>query len=134
VETRVQSLEEEIERLPVKSTEDPLKVILRLMAAFKKDVEQLVKGRPDAGKMGLVQTFRSSKQRFSVAISRQAPEFKPYNRPPAKSPNFQTPSMGSNALSLPPTGTSDSLDIVEGEDFEDPSTFVYLDEVLDVAK
>jgi hypothetical protein len=150
VEKTVQSLKHDIKRLPVNATEDPVRTIFKMTNAFKKDVEQLVKGRPDDGKPGLVQTFRRSKEEFGKAIFRQAPDFKPFDRPLDAPVGFRTPRINwDNELdgpgtSLYGTGMSAPLDIT-GETFEeeeeeepidgeDPRTFVYLDEVLEVAK
>jgi hypothetical protein len=149
VEKRVQSLKNDIRRLPINTPEDPLMTILKLTNAFKKDVELLVKGRPEAGKPGLVQTFRRSKEQFGKAIFRQAPEFKPYDRPLQSPLGIRTQisnwndEMDEPGFSLSPTGTLTPPDVTDElfeaeEDLElseeDPRTFVYLNEVLEVAK
>lgn len=56
-----------------------------MKTAFEADVTWLVKGRPEAGVMGLIQRFRAAKERFREAILCQAPDFKPYSQPPVES-------------------------------------------------
>ena len=91
VKARVQEIKLEIARLPIIPTDDrdSLATLMNLLEGFKQDVQNLVKGRPEDGYDGLVQTFRESRGRFREAISRQAPEFQVFDRP--KQGNFSVP-------------------------------------------
>jgi hypothetical protein len=131
VDNKVQRLKDELSKLPTKLTGDPAMTVINMVANFKKDVELLVKGRPEAGKAGLIQNIRRSKERFRDAIFHQAPEFKPFEKPAKPSDMF----LGEPIPGLP---AGISGEVVE-EDLEprgrkSPSTIVYMDEVLERAQ
>lgn len=75
--------QENLAKLPIPQKGEPVTAIWKLLANFKKDVAQLVNGKPDDGEAGLVQKIRSARQTFRKAIVQQAPNFKPFNRPPS---------------------------------------------------
>jgi hypothetical protein len=116
VKIRVQETKLEIAKLPITPTNDrgSLATLMSLIEGFKKDVQNLVKGRPEDGYDGLVQTFRESRGRFREAISRQAPEFQVFDRP--KQENFSVP------------GHSESIHVTGSE------RVVYMDEVVQYAE
>lgn len=129
VERKVQRIKDELTKYPTKPTGDPVVTIYNMIATFKKDVEVLVKGRANAGKEGLIQNVRRSKEEFREEIFRQAPEFKPFERP-AKSRKDEL-----DLSSL----VEDVAAGVKEEDLEprgkrNPDRFVYLDDVLERAR
>jgi hypothetical protein len=136
VENRVERIKEGLSKLPTKLTGDPTMTVINMMATFKKDVELLVKGRPEAGKAGLIQNIRRSKETFREAIFRQAPEFKAFEKPATLTEESTEPSPEQLVDVLPVAGTS--LEVAEEElepkGRKDPKTFVYMDEVLDKAQ
>ena len=118
-----------------------------MKAAFERDVKQLVEGKPEDGTAGLIQIFRHSKEQFRDTIFRQAPEFKPFARSSSKFGAGQLASLRVRAPSpgpvsperAPSPGPVFPLQITQDEDLEpsgekNPSTFVYMDEVLEVAR
>jgi hypothetical protein len=134
VEHKVQNTREGIANLPVEPSGDPVSTIWKMKAAFEKDVKQLVEGRPEDGAAGLLQTFRHSKEQFRDTIFRQAPEFKPFARPVVKQAEKQ-PKLEHESV----FASLEDVQIAQEEDLEppgerDPSTFVYMDEVLKAAR
>jgi hypothetical protein len=137
VEHKVGSTKQGIANLPAKPTGDPVSTIWKMKAAFEKDVKQLVEGRPEDGTAGLIQIFRHSREQFRDTIFRQAPEFKPFARATLKFRSGQLELPPSRAPSPGPASAEGQT--VREEDLEpsgekDPSTFVYMDEVLAMAR
>jgi hypothetical protein len=64
--------------MPQQIKGEPVAVVWKLIEGFKKDVDQLIAGRPEDGNTGLIQIFRASRHDFREAIFKQAPQFKPY--------------------------------------------------------
>jgi hypothetical protein len=109
--------------------------VINMITTFKGDVELLVKGRPEDGKEGLIQKIRRSKETFREAIFRQAPEFKPFEKP-AKStarPTEPSPEQLMHELLAAGTPPGASEEELEPKGPRSSSTFVYMDEVLDMA-
>jgi hypothetical protein len=139
VEHKVRSTKEGIANLPAKPSGDPVSTIWKMKAAFEKDVKQLVEGRPEDGTAGLIQIFRHSREQFRDTIFRQAPEFKPFPRPSFKFGGSQLGSAQSQQAPNPGHVSTEDAQIAQEEDLEpsgvkNPSTFVYMDEVLEVAR
>jgi hypothetical protein len=131
VDNRVQRLKDELSKLPTKLTGDPTMTVINMIATFKKDVELLVKGRPEAGKAGLIQNIRRSKERFRDAIFRQAPEFKPFEKPAKSSDMF----LGAPVNELPARISGEVVEEeLEPTGLTNPSTIVYMDEMLERAQ
>lgn len=105
--------------------------IVDMITTFKKDVEQLVKGRPEAGEEGLIQNLRRSKEQFREAIFRQAPEFKPFRKP--KESGDTSPTEDASTQSTENIGEVLDLDL-EPQGPKNPDTFVYMDEVASRAQ
>jgi hypothetical protein len=128
VENKVQRLKDELSKLPTKLTGDPTMTVINMITSFTKDVELLVKGRPGDGKGGLIQNIRRSKERFRDAIFRQAPEFKPFEKPATPNGIFRGPPA--NEL---PAGTSGEIveEDLEPKGLKSVDTLVYMDEVLE---
>jgi hypothetical protein len=127
-----------IAELPEEPSGDPISAIWKMKAAFEKDVKQLVDGRPEQGAAGLIQTFRRLKEEFREDVFRQAPEFKPFERPPVKHRPGQ-PEAPSLAVPKGDSDTKKDGKTLQEEELEpsgekDPSSFVYLDEVLETAR
>lgn len=125
VEQKVQQIKDSIAEMPTAPSGDPVATIWKMVAAFQKDVQQLVDGRPESGKTGLIQIFRRSREQFRETIFYQAPCFKPFEK------------RREEKMARVHDGTVH--DKTRMEDLEPPgprdsSTFVYLDEVLDTAK
>jgi hypothetical protein len=124
VEAKIRTTKKSIEELPHRPEGDPVAAVWRVLAGFKKDVTQLVSGRPEDGVKGLIQVFRKSKGQFREAIFRQAPDFKPYERGSLQPGVYETESSESvqGGEMLEPTGIRDA------------KTVIHLDEVLDMAQ
>jgi hypothetical protein len=124
VEAKLRTTKKNLGELPRKPEGDPVAAVWKLLAGFKKDVTQLVSGRPEDGVKGLIQTFRASRANFRDAIFRQAPDFKPYRRDSRQPSVHGTASFESiqGGEMLEPTGARDA------------KTVIYLDEVLDMAE
>jgi len=108
-----------------------------MKTAFEKDVKQLVEGRPEQGATGLLQTFRHLREQFRDAIFRQAPEFKPFEKPVT----YQSGGPESRPQPTSDDGHSGAKDhgVTQEEALEpsgqkDPSNFIYMDEVLEAAR
>jgi hypothetical protein len=124
VKAKLRTTKQNIEELPHRPEGDPVAAVWKLLAGFKKDVAQLVSGRPEDGEKGLIQILRESRGQFREAIFRQAPDFKPYEQDSRESGVYETASSGSvqGGEMLEPTGPRDA------------KTVIYLDEVLDMAQ
>ena len=128
VEERVLNIRHEIDSLPTKPIGDPVAMIWSLVDDFKRDVDKLVKGNPQAGQTGLVQTFRKSKEEFRGAIQKQAPVFRLLNKPTQEnSPYHRSPQS-------PVARSSDGIFLEETPDTTEKCTTIYMDEVLGFAK
>ena len=78
VDANLDSCKKELTQLPVCFSGDPIGEVWRLLADFKRDVNDLVTGRPDDGNTGLIQRIRQSRQSFRESIFQGAPRFKAY--------------------------------------------------------
>jgi hypothetical protein len=136
VESRVQRIKENLAKLPKKLTGDPTMTVINMIATFGKDVELLVKGRPEDGKAGLIQNIRRSKETFREAIFRQAPEFKPFEKPTTSTarPTEPSPEQFMHELLAAGTPQEVSEEELEPKGLRSSSTFVYMDEVLERAQ
>jgi len=137
VEQKLGRLKEAIADLPPQPSGDPVLAVWKMKSAFEKDVKQLVEGRPEQGAVGLLQTFRRLREQFREAIFRQAPEFKPFERPAGLGFSGSVPLA---RPSDPNIGYSTAEGMVTEEEAleppgeKDPSDFVYMDEVLETAR
>ena len=72
VDNKVQRLKAALAKLPQKPASDPVVTVMTMLESFQKDVALLVKGRPEAGRAGLIQSLRRSKgpsvRRYFVKI------------------------------------------------------------------
>jgi hypothetical protein len=149
VEAKLRITKQNIEELPRKPEGDPVAIVWKLLEGFKKDVAQLISGRPEDGVKGLIQIFRASRGEFKEAIFRQAPDFKPYNFKPYKqSPRIHTPRVDASPRPLSRCATPRAPSEYEVEFFEpvqrgemleptgfrDAKTAIYLDEVVKMAQ
>jgi hypothetical protein len=135
VEAKLRTTKQSIEELPHRPEGDPVAAVWKLLAGFKKDVAQLVSGRPEDGVRGLIQIFREFRGQFREAIFKQAPDFKPYDRGSRPSGAL---SSASNHLSISPIVVSSNSSVQGGEMLEPTGVrydkTIYLDEVLDMAQ
>ena len=81
IDVNLIACKKELAQLPARFIGDPIGEVWRLLADFKRDVNDLVTGRPDDGKDGLLQKIRRARQDFREAIFQGAPRFKPYAKP-----------------------------------------------------
>jgi hypothetical protein len=128
--------------MPPAPSGDPIATIWKMVAAFQKDVQQLVDGRPESGTAGLIQIFRKSREQFRETIFYQAPCFKPFEEPRAfesEEPVYENmpiqghPRPAARVL-VAPVHEDPREEDLEPPGRRDPKTFVYLDEVLHTAK
>ena len=107
VDANLSSCKKELARLPTSFIGDPVGEIWRLLASFKRDVNNLVTGRPEDGSPGLMQRIRQSRQGFRDAIFQGAPRFKPYSRPRSgpESPRARQDSSGGLEPEMNASGT-----------------------------
>jgi hypothetical protein len=136
VESRVKRINDALLKLPKKPTGDPTMTVINMITTFRKDVELLVKGRPEDGKAGLIQNIRRSKETFREAIFRQAPQFKAFEKPAtqAEEPTEPSPEQLANELLAAGTPREVAEEALEPKGCKNPSNFVYMDEVLDRAQ
>jgi hypothetical protein len=136
VESRVERIKEGLSKLPTKLTGDPTMTVINMITTFRKDVELLVKGRPEAGKAGLIQNIRRSKETFRETIFRQAPEFKAFEKPATQTEEPTEPSLEQLTNELRAAGTPREVaeEELEPKGRRNPKNFVYMDEVLDRAQ
>jgi hypothetical protein len=127
VEGTSRDIKGELEKLPPKLEGEPVPVVISLLDVFRRDINQLVAGKPEDGEKGLIQIFRERAERFGEIIFSQAPCFRP----------FDTPGSNSNA----PSEDTGELYYDDGEDEglepagpRNPLTFVYIDRALKMAK
>jgi hypothetical protein len=113
------SCKKELAQLPTRFIGDPVGEVWRLLAEFKRDVNDLITGRPDDGKNGLIQGIRHARQVFREAIFQGAPRFKPYPKP----------SSGPES----PRTRQDTAEGLEPE-INASGTIVYIDEVIERAE
>lgn len=128
VDNNVQRLKDELSKLSTKLTDDSAMTVINMIANFKKDVELLVKGRPEAGKVGLIQHIRRSKERFRDAIFCQAPEFRPFEKPAIPTGMSLVSLANEPLVGIPGDFVEEDL---EPRDLKSPSMVVYMDEVLE---
>jgi hypothetical protein len=127
IEVHLKRTKERLAKLPPKIEGDPIPAVYSLVDVFKREVSQLVEGRPEDGEHGLIQKFRDFADRFGEIIFSQAPCFRPYNAP---SPTSDAPSEDTGEL-----GSIDGQeDGLEPSGRRDSATFVYIDEALQMAK
>ena len=119
VDSNLDSCRKELAQLPTRFIGDPVGEIWRLLADFKRDVNDLVTGRPDDGKIGLIQRTRQSRQKFRESIFQGAPRFKPYTSPVSGPESPQT--LQDTAEGLEPQINASG-------------TVVYIDEVIERAE
>ncbi|KAG8846837.1 hypothetical protein FRB91_000412 [Serendipita sp. 411] len=117
---KLQAAKDAIAQLPKKLEGDPVGILWNLLGVFQRDVAQLVAGRPEDGAQGLLQLFHRYRLQFREAIFNQAPQFRPYVKKDHPLSDYKHKSMVSDGEQLEPTT-------------QDPSTLVFLDEVMDVA-
>jgi hypothetical protein len=103
----------------VRSISDPVGEVWRLLSSFKRDVEDLVAGRPDDGEQGLIQMIRGARQVFREEIFKGAPRFRPWTKP-------------ATGVELPTT-PQDTFDGLEPQ-VNAANTVVYANEVMYRAK
>lgn len=119
VDTNLVSCKKELTRLPARFIGDPVGEVWRLLADFKRDIGDLVTGRPDDGKHGLMQRIRQARQEFREAIFQGAPRFKPYAKPSSGPESHRT--------------RQDTAEGLEPE-VNGRGTVVYIDEVTERAE
>jgi len=119
VDGHISSCKKDLAALPVRSINDPVGEVWRLLSEFKHDVQGLVAGRPDDGSQGLIQVVRRVRQEFRVAIFKGAPRFRPWAKPDTNVESPSTPQDTFGGLE-PQVSASD--------------TVVYANEVMDRAK
>jgi hypothetical protein len=119
VDAHLSACKKDLAELPVRSISDPVGEVWRLLSGFKRDVEDMVAGRPDDGSRGLVQMVRSARQEFREAIFKGAPRFRPWTKP------------GTGVES--PTTPQDTVNGLEPQVNAD-DTVVYADEVMEKAR
>ena len=130
VEKKVEDLREEIAKLPKKPVGDPVLTVMNMVESFKRDVELLVKGRPEAGRDGLIQTLRRSKENFREAIFAQAPDFRPFSKPTNLIEIPLDTAETAPQKELPGQATEEPLEPVRTKASVPP---LYVDEVLNIA-
>jgi hypothetical protein len=130
VNKKLRETRESLNELPKELEGDPVTVVLNLTANFQKDVATLVQGRPEDGESGLLQKFRRHKNTFREGIFQQAPQFRPFKRP---SDTAEDESLDPNELGSEGTESGDT-EKLEPSGRKDPSSFVYIDEVLKMAE
>ncbi|KIM31729.1 hypothetical protein M408DRAFT_327180 [Serendipita vermifera MAFF 305830] len=121
VERKVRRVKDLLAKLPTKLVGDPVMTIYNMVELFKKDVELVVKGRPNAGRAGLIQSIRRAKETFRDEIFKQAPNFQPFNKPARAEdtpPTLPAP-FGANEEDLEPQRK------------ESTENIVYLNEVME---
>jgi hypothetical protein len=119
IDNKLLTYKKELDGLPASFTGDPIGEVWRLLVNFKEDVNQIVTGRADDGRDGLVQRIRQAKQDFREAIFQGAPRFKPYAKPSSGSESHRV--RQDTAGGLEP-GVNAS------------GTVVYIDEVIERAE
>ena len=119
VDTNLDSCRKELTQLPVCFTGDPIGEVWRLLTDFKRDVNDLVTGRPDDGNTGLIQRIRQSRQSFRESIFQGAPRFKAY-----------TPVGGAIERHYALQDTAGGLE----PEINASGTVVYIDEVIERAE
>jgi hypothetical protein len=149
VKVLLKKIKLEIARLPTTPTDDrnSLATLMNLIEAFKQDVQNLVKGQPEDGENGLVQTTRESRGRFRETVFRQAPEFQVFNKPKQATVNVPSQLNGRAVLRpsghIPRAGESISTPQTVGDMHRkhsesarvtDSDRTVYMDEVIEYAK
>ena len=122
VDDNLDSCRKELAQLPDRFTGDPVGEIWRHLADFTRDVNDLVTGRPDDGKTGLIQRTRQYRQRFRESIFQGAPQFKPYSR--HVKPDTTPASRPVSPQTL--QGTAEGLE----PEISASGTVVYIDEVI----
>jgi hypothetical protein len=124
--------------MPPAPSGDPIATIWKMVAAFQKDVQQLVDGRPESGAAGLIQIFRKSREQFREAIFYQAPCFKPFEEPRVFESDvpirYESHSRPAARVLVAPVHKEPREEDLEPPGTRDPKTVVYLDEVLHTAK
>ncbi|KAG8829739.1 hypothetical protein FRC17_006131, partial [Serendipita sp. 399] len=139
VEARLQTIQSELAKLPTKVEGDPVTEVWKIIEEFKSDVNTLVSGRAQDGEKGLIQIFRASREEFRESIFRQAPNFKPYNRPsqPKESVISQVmrgASSGTQEGEADGEEVGKELEKLEPVGARNTSTMIYIDEVMKIAK
>ncbi|KIM31728.1 hypothetical protein M408DRAFT_327179 [Serendipita vermifera MAFF 305830] len=124
VERKVSRVNEDLSKFPKKPTGDPIMTIHNMVELFKKDVELLVKGRPNAGKAGLIQSVRRSKEAFREEVFKQAPDFKPFDKPTRLGQMFAQPESAEDVVDT-------DEEALEPQGRRNKANVVYLDEVLE---
>jgi hypothetical protein len=119
VDGHLASCKKDLAELPVRSISDPVGEVWRLLSGFKRDVEDLVAGRPDDGEKGLIQMVRGARQVFRETIFKGAPRFRPWTKPATGAESPTTPQDTANGLE-PQVNADD--------------TVVYANEVMDRAR
>lgn len=131
VERKLRETSEALNELPEEPQGDPVSAVLNLTTNFQKDVALLVQGRPEDGESGLLQKFRHHKGTFRDAIFNQAPQFKPYKCP---SNITENESLQPSNSDLEDTENGGTEKLEPSGKKRDPYSFVYIDEVLTMAK
>ena len=144
IDANLLSYKKELDELPARFLGDPIGEVWRLLGNFKQDVNQLVNGRADDGKNGMIQGIRQARQDFREAIFQGAPRFKPYAKPSSAPPPLLKRSGKSKFSSRTPPAepeilfefhktrqdTAERLEPVTNTN----GTVVYLNEVIERAE
>jgi hypothetical protein len=77
IQNLLKETEKSLQELPRPPSADPMSETVRLVAAFTRDLAQLVEGTPEGD--GLLQKIRPHQYAFRKAIRATAPDFRPYN-------------------------------------------------------
>ena len=120
-----------LKKLPLKVEGEPVSVVMSLIDGFRQDIKQLVTGKPDDGENGLLQIFRDQADKFGEFIFSRAPCFRPFNSP---GPNSDAPSDDTGELHYDDDEDEDEDEGLEPAGPRDPSTFIYVDQVLKAVK
>ncbi|KIM31799.1 hypothetical protein M408DRAFT_327224 [Serendipita vermifera MAFF 305830] len=138
VEEKLLSIKKELEDLPKELIGNPVAIIWNLLDDFKKDVNRLVKGRPEAGAAGFIQTFRKSKEQFRMAIQQQAPVFELFDKPTRDNDHYETreravesPCSITHPLDVEINDDNINIGLVGASEAHETNTVVYVNEVLD---
>lgn len=124
MESTLKSTRERLSQLPPKPEGDPIPAVYGLVDNFKRDISQLVAGRPEDEEHGLIQIFRTLSDLFGEYIFAQAPCFRPFDSA-EDGPEEDTGEFHSN---------NDQDEGLEPPCPRNPNTFIYINEALKMAK
>lgn len=120
----MKNIKGKLEMLPLKLEGEPVPVLLSLIDVFRRDISHLVTGKPEDGETGLIQIFREQTEMFGENIFSQAPCFRPFD-------SSDAPSDDTGEFYYDGDDEDEGLEPAAPRD---PSTFVYIDHALKMAK